>query len=335
MLKVVARYAVVALALFPLGAVAEPIKLKLGYFSSDRTLLYRAAVKPFADAVNAEAKGLIEIEVHFSGALGKDVAQQPQLVLDGTADIAFVIPGYTPDRFQDNTIMELPGLFRNTREATLVFTRLIAANVLKGYEGLVVIGAFATEPETIHTRAPIASLGDLKGKKIRVNNVMQAAALEQLGMSPILMPINKVSDAIIGGTIDGAAVPPSPLVEFGIGRFVTYHYFVRLGVAPLLVLMNRKRFDGLPKHAQDMISKYSAEWAAARFIEINEADNGQLMDQLKSDPKRKAIFPSQSDLDTAQVGFKAVIEQWLAKGPRNRELLAAVETEIGKVRTTH
>ena len=334
MLKTLARYAVIASALLPFGAVAEPVKLKLAFFSSDRTLLYRAAVKPFADAVNSQAKGLA-IEVHFSGALGKDLAQQAQLVLDGTADIAFVVPGYTPDRFRDNTIMELPGLFRGTREATLVFTRLIAANVLKGYEDLVVIGALATEPETIHTSPPVASLADLKGQRIRVNNVIQAAALEQLGMSPVLMPVNKVSDAIIAGKIDGAAVPPSPLVEFGIGRFVTHHYFLRLGVAPLVVVMNRKRFDGLPKHLQDIIKQYSAEWTAARFAEINEADNGQLMDQLKSDPKRKAIFPAHSDLETARVGFRAVIEQWLAQSPRNRELLTAVEVEINKVQAAH
>jgi TRAP-type C4-dicarboxylate transport system substrate-binding protein len=330
-MKLLAVYAVVTFTLLPLEAIAEPIKLKFAFFSSDRTLLYRAAVKPFAHAVNAEGRDIIEIEVHFSGALGKDPAQQAQLVLNGTADIAFVIPGYTPDRFQDNTIMELPGLFRDTRQATLIFTRLIAAGLLKGYSEYMVIGAFATEPETIHMRLPVASLGDLKGKKIRVNNMMQAAALERLGMSPVLMPVNKVNDAIIGSAIDGAAVPASPLVEFGIGRFVTNHYFLPLGVAPLVVLMNRRKFDDLPDQAKSIISKYSAEWAAERFIEINAADNNQLMDQLKSDPKRRAIFPSQADLDTAQMDFKAVIDQWRAQSARNRELLTAVKAEIGKI----
>jgi len=64
---------------------------------------------------------------HYSGGvLGRDISQQPDLVLDGKADIAFVVPGYTPARFPDNAVVELPGLFHDTREATLVYIRLIA-----------------------------------------------------------------------------------------------------------------------------------------------------------------------------------------------------------------
>src|SRR5882724_2234658 len=70
----------VAGALLAGRAFSEPIQLKLSYFSSDRTMLYLGGVKPFVDAVNAEARGLLDIEVYFSGTLGKSPAQQPQLV---------------------------------------------------------------------------------------------------------------------------------------------------------------------------------------------------------------------------------------------------------------
>ncbi len=126
-------------------------------------MLYLGGVKPFVDAINAEAKGLLKIEVYFSGTLGKAPAQQPQLVRDGVADLAYIIPGYTADEFPDNAVIELPGLFRDQREASLVFTRLIAANVLRGYEDFVVVNAFTAEPHSVHTRRPITSLADLKG----------------------------------------------------------------------------------------------------------------------------------------------------------------------------
>src|ERR687891_2663408 len=93
LMRRLALFAVIAFAFFPLGAVAEPVKLKFAFFSSDRALLYRAAVKPFADGVNAEGLGALQIDVQFSGALGKDLAQQAQMVLDGAADLAFVVPG--------------------------------------------------------------------------------------------------------------------------------------------------------------------------------------------------------------------------------------------------
>ena len=158
------------------AAADEPITLKLSFFASDRTDAYQSAVKPFVDAVNAEAKakGLLHIHVYFSGALGKDQSTEAQSVLDGFADIALVVTGLQPDMFYDNTIVELPGLFQDTREATLVFTRLVAAHVLQGYE-VFVIGAFATEPETIHCHAPVAGLKDLIGKRIGTNNKMEGA----------------------------------------------------------------------------------------------------------------------------------------------------------------
>ena len=195
-----------------------------------------------------------------------------------------------------------------------------------------VIGAFAVEPESIHTRVPVASLNDLRGKRIRVNNSISGATLEKLGMSAVVMPVNLTPEAIGSGKVDGAAVPMSPLFEFGIGRIVTHHYFVRIGSAPLTVLMNRKTFDSLPKQAQDIIRKYSGEWAAERFIATYDAVNRPLMEQLKSDPKRTVVFPSQSDLDTARAAFGTVIEEWRAKAPRNSELLKAAEAQLAKLR---
>src|SRR3989442_4335848 len=147
--------AITAFVLMPAVSAAEPIKLKLAFYTSDRTNVYQVAVQPFVDAVNAEGKGLIEIEVYFSGVLGKLQTEQPKLVLDGAADIAFVSPGVTPDLFHDNKIIELPGLFRDMREATLTYTRLVAKDLLKGYEDFFVIGAFSSELESIHYRLPV------------------------------------------------------------------------------------------------------------------------------------------------------------------------------------
>src|SRR5262245_59168623 len=131
--------------LLPAAASAQTATLKLSFYTSDRASVYHAPVKPFVEAVNADAKGLLEIEVYFGGTLEKSQAKQPQLVIDGGADIAFLIPGMTPDLFPDNVVVELPGLFRDMREATLTYTRLIGANALRGYQHFHVVGAFGSE----------------------------------------------------------------------------------------------------------------------------------------------------------------------------------------------
>jgi TRAP-type transport system periplasmic protein len=333
MVNAIARYAVLAFALLPAAAIAGPVTLKLAYFSSDQTRVYNVLVKPFIAAVNENAHGSIKIEAYPSGSLGKDQAQQPQLVRSGVADIAFVALGVTGNQFPDHAVMELPGLFNDLREATLVHSRIMTSGIMEGYDDFFVIAAFATEPESIHTRPPIATLDDLRGKRIRANNSLEAATLAKLGMSPVLLPIAKTPEAISGGTIDGAATAMVPLVDFGLGRVVTYHYFLRLGSSVMTILMNRKKFESLPKSDQDVIRKYSGEWPVTRFIEASEPYNEEFLEKLKSDPLRKVIFPSQSEIDVADGAFRAVRTAWAEASPHNRKLLSAVEAELRQLRS--
>lgn len=332
MIKAVALGALCAIALLPTATFAEPIKLKLAFISSDRSTSYLAAVKPFVDAVNADPEGLLKIEISFNGALGKDPAQQAQVVLDGTADIAYVVPGLARERFADNAIVEMPGLFASMRESTRVFTQLVASKALKGYDDYFVIGAFVTEPEAVHSKTPITSLDDLKGKKLRVNNPGEAAALEKFGATPVLMPVTKIAEAIGSGSIDGTVVSPSPLNDYGIKRVATYHYLLGTSGAPLMLLMNRNIFKALPKPAQAIIVKYSGDWAAVRFIETYEAVENPIIAQLKSDPYRNVTIPSQGDLAKANAAFTEITNDWAAKDTRNAELLKLAKTQITKLR---
>jgi TRAP-type C4-dicarboxylate transport system substrate-binding protein len=333
--KFLCRCAGALLLLVATAAVAgaEPIRLKLAFFSSDRSISYLAGIKPFVDAVNADASGLLEITVHSSGALGSDVQRQPQLVLDGVADIAFIVPGYTPDLFPDNAVIDLPGLFRSGAEASLVYTRLITERALKGYRDFHVIGAYVTPTGGIHSRVPIASIDDLKGKRIRINNEAQAATLQRLGGTPAHSQITRIASALTAGEIDGAAVALPPVVDYGISRVATHHYFLDIGGAPLALVMRRKSFDALPKPAQDVIRKHSGDWVAKRFNDLYADTDRRIREQLLADPKRQVVIPSQTDLKRAQAAFRAVTEQFIAAEPRNENLVRAVENEIAKLRT--
>jgi TRAP-type C4-dicarboxylate transport system substrate-binding protein len=314
------------------AASAEPIKLKLSLVTSDRALIYLGAVKPFVDAVNAEAKGLLEIEVFFSGALEKQPTLQPQLVADGGADLAFIFPGYTPERFYDNTVIELPGPFHDTREASLVYTRMIASGAIKGYDDYVVVAALSSPAESIHGRRPIDSIASLDGMTVRTNNATEAMAVGKLGMRPVPMPMNLVAEALSDGKIDSATAPLPMLFEFGVGRVSSYHYMLEISGAPLALVMNRKKFDSLPREAQDIIRKYSGEWPVGPYLQSYEESGRQVIDQLQSNPRRKVVQPSPADRAAAEIVFKSVIDEWAAKAPANRQQLETARAEIARLR---
>jgi TRAP-type C4-dicarboxylate transport system substrate-binding protein len=332
MINAVARCVVVAAALLPVAALAEPVKLKMAYFASDREPPYVSVLRPFADAVNKQAKGTIEITPYAGGSLGRNFPQQAQMVLDGVADMAWVNPNLAPQRFLDSDVLEFPGLFRDLREAAMVTSRVVASGALRGYEDFFVISAVTNFPHLIHTRPQIGSLTDLRGKILRVNNLIEGEALRALGVTPVIIPINQVALAIGRGTIDGATMTPNSLFSYGVSRITKFHYVAPLGAAPLAFLMNRKKFESLPQAGQDAIRQYSGEWAVARFVEAYDANNVQAMSDLESDPNRMVIMPPRSELDTLQATFEKVFDKWRTESPRNLQLLKLVETEIAKVR---
>ncbi|HEX9395676.1 MAG TPA: TRAP transporter substrate-binding protein [Burkholderiales bacterium] len=321
-----------ALLLAAVPALAQPAKIKFAVFTPDKEQTFLTVMKPFAEAVNKDAAGVVEIELFPNGALGRSPLQQAQMVLDGVADIAWVIASYTPGRFQENEVFELPGQFRNLEEATMVFTRLVLSGKVKGYDDFYPIGLFGTAPYSLHSKNPLTSIADIKGKKIRSSGAIEGETLKALGAVPIGMPVTEVPEAISRGTVDGTTSHPSPLFDFGIARVTNYHFFTRLGIVPLAILMNRKKFDSLPRAGQDAIRKHSGEWTAVRFNKGIGDYNDSLVKQLQADPKRQVVFPSQAELDSMQPAFKSVIDAWAAKSPRNRELLGLMQAEIANVR---
>lgn len=314
-------------------AAAQPIKLKFAEFSADTERLHNTVAKPFAAAVNKEAAGVIEIELFPNGALGRNPQQQAQMVLDGVAEIAFIVPPFTPGRFPETEVIELPGLFQNLREATLVYTRMVAAGALKDYGDFFPIALWGTPPFSIHAGFPIKSVGDLKGKKIRASGVIQIESLKALGVVPVGMPPTEVPEAISRRTIDGATSQPSVVFDFGIDRVTTTHYFIRLGVVPLTVLMNRKKFESLPKAGQDAIRKFSLDWIAKVYTESMVEYDAALTRKLQADAKRRVVFPAQADQEAARAAFEPVIKAWVARSPRHAEVYKMVGAEIDKVRS--
>ena len=71
------------------------------------------------------------------------------------------------------------------------------------------------------------------------------------------------------------------LFDFGLDRVTSHHYFIRLGAVPLAVVMNRKKFESLPKAAQDAIRNHSLDWINKLYIDSMLVYDKALVDRLK------------------------------------------------------
>lgn len=306
--------------------------LKWAVFTPDSEVTFRTVMKPFAETVQRETDNAVVFDLFPNGALGRNPGQQPQMVIDGVADVAWVVQSYSPGRFPDTEVLELPGMFKDLRESSLVATRLNQHKALNDYGDFYVIGMWGTAPYSIHTNFPVNSIADLKGKTIRASSKNESAAIRALGAVPIGMPVTEIPEAISRGTISGTTSHMSPFFDFGLDRVTNNHFFIGLGVVPLAVLMNKKKFDALPQSARDVIARNAGDALTNAWIESVTRYNQVNLEKLKSNPKNKVVFPSQAELDEAQRLLAPVRDEWVAASERHKELKAALDKELAAVR---
>lgn len=327
-----AQIAVAAALVLPLPAGAQPITLKLSFFSSDRSTIYQCRMKPFIDAINSEAADQVRVDVSFGTGTSTVMADQAKMILDGTVDIGDIPVEESAARFPDRDVLQLPGLFKDQIEGNRVYTRLVASGALTGYSDFIILGAFMSGNEIIHSRQPVTILDALNGQSIRVNDDIEAAALRKLGAKPLRLPLNQTMERLAAGTVDAVTVPVALVSEFGFGRLATNHYNLELGGVPSLLAMNRRRFESFPAPAQTVIRKYSGLWLADQSASCFEAKGAEADALLRADPRRKVTQPTAADQAIVDRIFAEVTEEWAAQSPRNRELLALVRAEIAKER---
>jgi TRAP-type C4-dicarboxylate transport system substrate-binding protein len=319
-------------ALLPASAVAEPVVLKLSFFGPDTEVNYAKAIKPWVDAVNADASRAVKIEAYPNGALGKSLPAQPQMILDGVADIAFVNPALVPGRFPDDQVFELPGLTADMKEAMQLYQELLKSNSLRGYSDYYVVGSLMNAHAHVFSRRPVKSVHDLKGLKVRISGAVIGQTVRELGVVPVLMPPNEVVEAMGRGTIDATTTVPAAVVDFGIDRVTSYDFLVQLGTNPFAVLMNRKKFESLPEPARDVIAKYSPGWLNDVYLKNLSAYNDSVIAQFRADKKRTVVTPSEPDMKVIKAASEKVTADWAGKDPHNAQLLAKARELLAQIR---
>ena len=311
---------------------ADKKVLKFAVFTPEKEMTFQRVMKPWAAKVMKDSGGTLDIQLFPNGALGRHPGKQLKMVNDGVADIAWVIPAYTPGRFLDNSVFELPNVIKSSKEGSIAAWRLYKKGMLRGYENYYVIGLFTTAPYTFHTKFKVASMADLKGRKIRAVGPAMVASVKAVGAAPEPMPFTKIVEAISRGRIDGTTAHPIALHDFGVAKVTSSHYFGRLGTVNLAIVMNRKVYEGLSAKERAAIDKHSGEAMSVAFGNMSDSRNDQLRQQWSKQGARTVTMQSASDAKAWDKALAPVIADWSGKNAKNKALLGALQTELKNIR---
>jgi TRAP-type transport system periplasmic protein len=220
----------------------------------------------FGAAVERDSGGRIKVEVYPASQLGS-IPRQIEGTQFGAIQCEIVPPEFMVGLDQRFEVMAAPGLVSSLAQGQKVAADsevrklMFSLGADKGLHGA---GLFMAEPADVVTKNPIRHIGDFKGRKIRIfASKFQSEAFERLGVTPVAMTLGDVLPAIQQGTIDGAITGMGPVVHMHFIDAAKYVAMINQPAIFLIVEINRKWYESLPKDLQEIVDRHALQESEA------------------------------------------------------------------------
>lgn len=242
-------------------AAAGPVKLTYSIFfppAHGQAELGTA----WAKEIEKRSGGKIKIDVFAGGTL----TAAPEVydgVVNGISDIGMSCFSYTRGRFPLMEALDLPMGYPSGKVATLVANGFYKAMKPQALDEVKVLYLHAHGPGLLHTKKPVHKMEDLKGMKIRSTG-FSAKVAEALGATPVAMPQGETYEALQKGVVDGTFTPIETLKGWKQAEVVKYTTDCPdIGyTTAMFVVMNLKKWNGLPDDVKKIFDEVSEEWIA-------------------------------------------------------------------------
>ena len=305
---------------FPLSAMAAPITLTFSDQNSDISWGPVHATQPWVKQIEAATKGRIKIQIYPSQTLAKG-KQNWKAVKDGIADMSWNVMPYYTGLTPYADVIGLPGLpFSTAEEGSALLWKLFE----KFPE---VSGQFADNKVLILHTSPVfmlltskkqvKDLDGIKGMKVRSVGGNFTEVLKKLGAIPMMIPMPDCYIAMQKGTIDGMGAAWEPIPGYRlqeVTKYITEN--VPFGASYFSVVMNKNKWNSLPKDIQDAMMSVSG-FEGSRNYGKNFFDSA--VAPVKQMIKEKGLdigvysLTEEEKAKWIEVGVKPVWESWIQR----------------------
>lgn len=237
---------------------AADYTLRFAHFWPGVSPIHKEVFQGWADKIEAQSDGRIEVELYPGGTLSKPPAQY-DAVTNRIADVTATVQGYTANRFPLSQIVELPGIVKTAEQGSCVIQGLYDEGLTtEEYDETNPVFLFTHGQGHIHTTdKEIREPSDLEGLRIRRPTQVVASLLEELGAAPVGMPAPESYQSMQRGVIDGVALPWEGVHSFRINELANHHTEIGLYSLAFVVTMNKQVYESMPADLQEVIDNNS------------------------------------------------------------------------------
>ncbi len=273
-----------ALIAFASAAQAETV-LTFNWWIPPTHLQRTEVMNPWAEAVAEATNG--EVRIEFTTTSLAPPPRQPELVADGVVDLVLGVHGYTPDRFVNAGVMELPFMATTGEHASIAYWRAYEKYFAATgeHEGVRVLAHFVHSPGTVMARERVlGSIDDFSGLLVRAGGGTQDRVVDALGASVVSSPAPTTYELLANGVVDATLMTPDGYTSFNLADHVQTQLLIPGGLfnSSFFVLMNEDAYARIPEEHREAFDALTGEYLSALggrgFDTVSDAALQQMID---------------------------------------------------------
>ena len=267
-------------------------------------------VAQFAADVERAAGGKLRIQVHANASLFK-APEIKRAVQGGQAQIGeILISGYSNEDplFGVDSVPFLATSYADAAKLWKASRKAIEDRFAK--QGMMVLFSVPWPPQGIYSSKPLASVGDMKGLKMRTYNPYTSRIAELAGAQPVTIQAAELAQAFATGAVNANITSGATGYDTKAWEVVKNYYDTQAWLPKNIVFVNKAAFDALDRPTQQAVLKAAAD-AEARGWKTSEEKNKWYLEQLAKNGMNVSAPSAQLKTDFRKIG-DTMTGEWMA-----------------------
>lgn len=290
----------------------ETIVLK-STIQSPKTASLSKGFDAFLDLVEEKSNGRIKFERYYGDALVKP-ADVADAVSAGIADVAAVVPSYTPAANPLGTIESLPALWKDqwtgTRALMDLYEEYPELRAEFEVRNISILGGWALPSYHIISKTDVDSFEDLKNLKV-IASGSQALLSEAFGSVSVGVTMPESFEAMERGAVDGGLLGYTSSSTYGIHEIAGSVWELPIGSQGGLFGMNTDKYNQLPDDLKEVFKEVAIQ-NAIDFHNIYQTEGEAAAKQKYQDAGVKINEATDEDIAELQIiAEESVWKKWV------------------------
>ncbi|WP_028575598.1 TRAP transporter substrate-binding protein [Desulfonatronovibrio hydrogenovorans] len=307
-------------------ASAETIRLSYANFPPANTFP-SVQMERWKEEVELRTNGRVKIDTYPGGSL-LGARNMFRGVIQGQADIGNLSMSYQPGVFPMTSVLELPVGFTSAKAASAALWDLYEKYQPREFDQVKVLTMFTSAPSNLMTRQPVRSLDEFRGLEIRASGTA-SRILDSLGAVSVSMPMPETPEALQRGMVKGLFSSLEVLMDFNFAAYTPYQTMLNSQVYPFAVVMNRNKWNSLPREVQIVLEELGREQALWTG-EYMDAHVDKAIEYARENYDAQSFELTPDEYALIEERVRPIIDDWIKEAERNglpaREILADLES---------